>query len=159
MKDMPAMGKRDYDISTSITGDKGKMFLNVLTEEQRKHITAIPDLQRRALHEVLDVRHSIATELRKFLKREQADKEKVLALGRHYGELDGEMSYYYATAFAKVNQTLSGAQRMALTKLRNLDSYTSALAYIYSTPVQEEIKLPDTDHFFFPPKIIGEAAK
>jgi hypothetical protein len=64
--------------------------------------------------------------------------------------LDGEMSYYYATAFAKVNRTLTNAQRKALIKLRGLDGYTSAPAYIYSTPVQEELKLPDTNHFFFP---------
>jgi hypothetical protein len=152
MKDMPAMGKRDYDISTSVTGDSGKEFLNILTEEQRKNITAIPDLQRKALREVIDVRRAIATELRKFLKGEQAGKEKVLTLGRRYGELDGEMSYYYATAFAKVNRALTKEQRKALIKLRGLDGYTSAPAYIYSEPVREEVKLPDTDHFFFPPR-------
>jgi len=151
MKDMPAMGKRDYNISTSLTGDSGKTFLEVLDKGQRKNITAIPDLQRKALTEVVQVRREISTELRKFVKGGQADKEKVLALGRRYGELDGEMSYCYTAAFAKANKTLSAEQRKSLVKLRNLDGYTSAPAYIYSSPVNEAITLPDTDHFFFAP--------
>ncbi len=151
MKDMPAMGKRDFDISTSVTGDSGKEFLNILTEDQRKNITAIPDLQRKDLQEIIGVRESISKELRKFLSGGQADKTTVLALGRHYGELDGEMSYYYATAFAKANRTLTADQRKALVKLRNLDGYTSAPAYIYSDPVTGPPNLPATDSFFFPP--------
>ncbi|MEI6610497.1 MAG: Spy/CpxP family protein refolding chaperone [Deltaproteobacteria bacterium] len=149
MKDMPAMGKRDYDISTSVTGDSGKEFLCVLTASQRNNITAIPDMQRKALRETINIRRAISEELRKFLKGRQADREKVLALGRRYGELDGEMSYYYATAFAKVNRTLTTEQRRSLMKLRGLEGYTSAPAYIYSTPVREEIKSYNTDYFFF----------
>jgi Spy/CpxP family protein refolding chaperone len=159
MKDMPAMGKKDFDISTSVTGDSGKTFLEILDENQRKHITAIPDLQRKLLKEVVDVRRSMSTELRTFLKGEQADKEKVLALGRRYGELDGEMSFYYATAFAKAAKTVTQEQKAALVKLRNLDGYTSAPAYIYSSPATGEVKLPDTDHFFFPPKATSGAVK
>ena len=151
MKDMPAMGKRDFDISTSVTGDSGKEFLNILTEDQRKNITAIPDLQRKDLQEIIAVRESISKELRKFLSGGQADKKTVLALGRRYGELDGEMSYYYATAFAKANRTLTDDQRKALVKLRNLDGYTSAPAYIYSDPVTGTVNLPATDSFFFTP--------
>jgi hypothetical protein len=149
MKDMPAMGKRDYDISTSVTGDAGEAFLNALTEEQRNNITAILNLQRGALQEIIDLRRAISLELRKPLTGGQADKGNVFALGHRYGELDGEMSYYYATAFAKVNQTLSGQQRKVLIKLRGLDGYTSVPAYIYSDPLRKEVKLPDTDHFFF----------
>lgn len=151
LKDMPAMGKRDFDISTSVTGDSGKEFLNVLTGEQRKEITAIPDLQRKALQEIIGVREAISSELRKFLGGGQADKNTVLALGRRYGELDGEMSYCYAVAFAKVNRTLTADQRKALVKLRNLDGYTSAPAYIYSDPVRGTVSLPGTDSSFFPP--------
>jgi Spy/CpxP family protein refolding chaperone len=152
MKDMPAMNKRDFDISTSVTGDSGKEFLNTLTDEQRPAITAIPDLQRSALKEIIEVRRAISMELRLFLKGQQADLKKVIALGRRYGELDGELSYAYATGFAKVNRTLTSQQRATLIKLRNLPGYTSAPAYIYSDPVREEVKLPNTDHFFFPAK-------
>jgi len=159
LKDMPAMGKRDYDISTSVTGDSGKEFLNVLTAEQRKHITDIPDLRRKVLLAIIDMRRAIAKELRKFLQAGQAEKEKVVALGRRYGGLDGEMSYYYAVAFAKINRTLTGEQRKALVKLRNLDGYKSSPAYIYSDPVRTEMKLPDTDCFFFPLKPSGGEGK
>jgi len=152
MKDMPAMGKKDFDISTSVTGDSGKAFIQALTPEQQKNITTIPDRQRDALKQVIETRRAISTELRKFLQGKTPDKDKVIALGRHYGELDGQMSYYYATAFAAVNRTLTPEQRKALVKLRNLDGYTSAPAYIYSDPVREAVKLPDTDLFFFPPK-------
>jgi len=159
MKDMPAMGKRNYDISTSLTGDSGKTFLEVLTDGQRRNITTIPDLQRQALTEIVAVRRAIATELRKPLKGEVVAQEKVTALGRRYGELDGELSYQYAVAFAKVNRSLTDEQRKTLVKLRNLDGYTSAPAYIYSTPVQETIQLPNTDAFFFPPKKVVEGRK
>ncbi len=158
MKDMPAMGKRDFDISTSVTGDSGKEFLNTLTPDQRKNVTAIPNEQRDALKEVVATRKAIATELRKFLAGQAPDKDKVIALGRRYGELDGQMSYYYAMAFAAVNKTLTADQRKALVKLRNLDGYTSAPAYIYSDPIREAPKLPDTDVFFFPPKTSGGSA-
>ncbi len=148
MKDMPAMGKRDYDISMSVTGDSGRDFLNTLTERQRKNITDIIELQRSVLREAITVRRAIAAELRKFLSTGKADRSKVVALGRRYGELDGEMSYYYTRAFAEVNRTLTGDQRRTLTKLRGLDGYTPAPAYLYSSPLTESPKLPDTGRFF-----------
>ena len=152
MKDMPAMGKKDFDISTSVTGDSGKEFLNTLTDEQRKNITAIPDLQRKAIKEVMDVRKNISSELRKFLKGGTPDKAKVVALGRRYGELDGEMSWYYATAFAKVKHTMTPKQIATLVKLRNLDGYTNAPYYIYSDAKKDEPVIPNTDSFFFKPQ-------
>ena len=149
MKDMPAMGKKDYDISTAITGDSGEMFLQVLTAEQRAPITAIIGNQRQDLQEIIAVRRAVSTELRKYLKGGAADEKKVLALGRRYGELDGEMSWMYATAFAKANRTLTETQRAELKKLRNLDGYTNAPAYLYSTPMKSLPSIPNTDSFFF----------
>ena len=149
MKDMPAMGKRDFDISTSVTGDSGQAFIDqVLTADQRKHILAIAGLQRPALMEVIQVRREISTELRKLLTGGTPDQAKLMALGRQYGELDGEMSWYYATAFATVNQTLTTDQRAALMKLRNLDGYTSAPYYIYSQAMKEEPALSGVETFF-----------
>lgn len=153
MKDMPAMGKRDYDIGTSVTGDSGKAFLDdVLTEQQRVLITGIADKQRELLKETIAVRRNISQELRKLLDGKTPDKTKILSLGRRYGELDGEMSWYYATAFAKVNQTLTKEQRTALMKLRNLEGYKSAPYYIYSSPAQDQPVLKDVEDFFFSPK-------
>ena len=133
MKTAPAMGKRDYSISTSLTGDSGEAFLAALTDAQRKLITDLVDLQRKDLAEIVKTRRTIATELRRFQKGESADKDKVLSLSKRYGELDGEMSYQYAVAFAKASKTLTADQRKALVKLRNLDGYTSAPAYIESS--------------------------
>ncbi len=153
MKDMPAMGKRDFDISTSRTGDSGRDFLEkVLNASQRAEITSILAKQHQAILETIEVRRSIAQELRKLLTGGTPERQKVLALGRHYGELDGTMSWLYATAFAKVNCTLSEEQRTALRKLRNLEGYKSAEAYLYSRPLPGKLDLPDTDHFFFPPQ-------
>lgn len=76
------------------------------------------------------------------------DKAKLIALGRRYGELDGEMSWYYATAFAAVNKTLTADRRAALVKLRNLDGYTSAPYYIYSQAMKDEPDLAGVETFF-----------
>ncbi len=157
MKDMPAMGKRDFDISTSVTGDSGKAFLDLLTPDQRACITGIVSQERKDIAEMITVRRAISTELRKFLTGGTADKEKVLELGHRYGELDGTLSYCCAVAFAKVNQTLTVDQRTAMVKLRNLSGYKSAPAYLYSQPLNKAATLPDTDLFFFQPKKAGGA--
>jgi hypothetical protein len=148
MKDMPAMGKRDYDISTSVTGNSGETFLRILTQSQRQHITRIPDLQADELRRIIEVRQAISQELRKYLAGEMPDKDKIIALGRQYGELDGEMSYLYTMAFAEVNQTLSSDQRQQLEKLRNLNGYKSADHYIYSQAVNTSEDLSTADSFF-----------
>lgn len=154
MKDMPAMGKRDFDISTSVTGDNGKTFLSeVLTADQRKQIEATLDLQRRALKEMVTVRRAISQELRKLLDGKTTDEKKIIALGKRYGELDGEASYYYATAFARVNKTLTQQQRAELVKLRNLPGYEAAPYYIYSEAVQTKPELGKVEAFFFTPQV------
>jgi hypothetical protein len=152
MKDMPAMGKRDFDISMTVTGDSGQAFLEALTAEQSGWVTGSADRQRGVIAEIVTVRRAIATELRRFLKGEVPDRNKVVALGRRYGELDGRASYAYAMAFARVGQTLTAGERSTLMRLRNLDGYASAPAYLFSDPMRTVPPLPNTDHFFFPPK-------
>ena len=49
MKDMPAMGRRDFDISTTVTGDSGQAFLETLPPEQRGWVTSTIERQRGAL--------------------------------------------------------------------------------------------------------------
>ena len=68
MKTAPAMGKQNYSISTSLTGDSGEAFLATLTDAQRKLITDLVDLQRNDLAEIVKTRRAIATELRRFRK-------------------------------------------------------------------------------------------
>jgi hypothetical protein len=146
MKDYPAMNNPDYFISTSLTGDSGQGFLNVLNNEQRALITGIIDEQRAALAEIAEVRTAVSTELRKAMDGETVDKEKVYSLIERYGELDGQISALYASRFAAVNQTLTDSQRAALVKLRNLDVVPQG-AYLFSTPVDMP-EVPDTDFMF-----------
>jgi Spy/CpxP family protein refolding chaperone len=149
LKDMPAMGKKDYSISTSLTGDSGESFLAALTSEQRQLITSIVDLQRNDLAEIVKIRREISTELRKFIAGQAADKDKVLTLSRRYGQLDGELSWYYATHFAAVHKTLTAEQKTKLMKLRNLDDYPCSGAFVYSERIAEP-EIMNTDFLFAP---------
>ena len=147
MKTAPAMGKKDYSISTSLTGDSGEAFLSTLTDAQRKLIMDLVNLQRQNLDEIVKTRRAIATELRRFTKGESADKAKVLSLSRRYGELDGQMSYLYATAFAKVGQTLTGEQKERLARMRTSNPSDPKGPFLYSSPINMP-KIEKTDFLF-----------
>ena len=82
------------------------------------------------------------------MKETSVEKDKVLALSRRYGELDGEISYFYAKAFAEVAKTLTAGQKKTLLKLRNLDAkYTCRGAYLYSRAIDMP-DIPNTDFLF-----------
>ena len=147
MKTAPAMGKRDYSISTTLTGDSGENFLAALTEAQRRHVTSLIELQRQNLGEIVRVRQAIATELRRFLKGESADRNKVLALSKRYGEMDGEMSYLYADAFARVGQSLSAQQKQALASMRATNTGEPMGPFLYSSPISMP-RIDNTNTFF-----------
>ncbi len=147
MKTAPAMGKRNYSISTLLTGDSGEAFLAALNESQRKLITDLVDLQRQDLDEIVRTRRAIATELRRFQKGESADEAKVLSLSRRYGELDGELSYLYAKAFAGVGRTLTAQQKVALASLRTSSPAGSMGPFLYSSPIDMP-RIENTDFFF-----------
>jgi hypothetical protein len=71
-----------------------------------------------------------------------------MALARHYGELDGEISYLYAKAFAEVARTLTVDQKHLLLQLRNLDErYACRGASLFSRQI-EMPKVKNTDYFF-----------
>jgi len=146
MKDYPAMGNPDYFISTSITGDSGKEFLKTLSSEQRELITEIIPLQKVLLEELVEIRRQIVSDLRRFMNGETGDSESVMALSKRYGEIDGEMSYYYASSFAEIYKTLTAQQIEKLQILRNLDVVPDG-AYLYSSPIAMPTGL-DTDRFF-----------
>ncbi len=137
MKDIPAMGNDSYSISTSLTGDSGEAFLALLNESQRANVTGLVEQQRADLQEIVRVRREIAGLLRGFQKQDRVDEDRVMALSRRYGELDGEISYFYAKAFAEVAASLTPEQKEALMKLRNLDpKYTPTGAFLYSEPIE-----------------------
>jgi hypothetical protein len=147
LKTAPAMGKKYYSISTSLTGDSGELFLAILNVTQRKLITDLIDLQCKDLAEIVKTRRAIAAELRRFQKGETADRDKVLALSKRYGELDGEMAYFYASAFGKIGQTLSAEQRAKLASLRKGDPAEPKGPFLYSDPIQDPT-IGNTDFLF-----------
>lgn len=149
MKDMPAVGNPDYHISTELTGNSGESFLETLTDSQKKLITDLVDIQRDDLNEIVNIRKTISLELRRFMKENAINEENIYTLSKRYGELDGEISYYYATHFTDVAKTLSASQKTVLKKLRNLDNYECPedTAFIFA----DKITMPDlanTDFFF-----------
>ena len=149
MKDAPAVHQKNYSISTALTGDSGEAFLNALNAPQREQITSIVELQRKDLAGIVATRRAVAIELRKFLVGESANRETVLKLCRHYGELDGEISFHYATHFAKVNKTLTAEQHAALKKLRGIGGFAAKSPFIYADPIASPI-IPSSDFLFAP---------
>jgi len=139
LKDMPAMGQKDFDISTSLTGDSGAAFVDTLSGNQRARLTAVLERQRKPMREIINVRRSISTKLRGFLRGETPAERDIVALGRRYGELDGELSYEYATAFATIYKSLNASQKGTLKTLRALNSREVGTAFIYS----DRIRMPD----------------
>ena len=144
MKTAPAMGKQNYSISTALTGDSGEAFLNTLDEKQRKKITEIVELQRKDLAEIVTTRRTISAELRRFQKGEIADKAKVLALSKRYGELDGEMAYFYASAFGEVGKSLTTEQKEKLASLRMINPSEPRGPFLYSDPLKDPV-IQNTD--------------
>lgn len=118
LKTAPAMGKKDYAISTALTGEAGAEFLALLDPEQRNVVAELPQRQRAVLQEIAAVRLQIATELRRLLAGQAIDESRVLAASHRYGELDGELAWLYAQAFIRVGRSLSAAQRDALSQMR-----------------------------------------
>ena len=147
MKTAPAMGKRDYSISTALTGDAGENFLAILNPGQRKSIADVIEAQRKDLAEIVQIRRSIATELRRFQRGEVADQAKVLAWSRRYGELDGEMSWLYARAFAEVGKSLTPDQKAQLGKLRDSNPAARKGPFLYSDPIAMP-RIEKTDFLF-----------
>lgn len=147
MKTAPAMGKKNYAISTTLTGDSGEAFLSVLNDTQRRVVTDLLDQQRASLREIVSVRRTIASELRLFQQGFAADKDKVIRLSRRYGELDGELSYLYALAFARVGQSLTDAQKSTLLSMRSVDPNQPKGPFLYSSPIPSP-KIGNSDIFF-----------
>jgi len=149
IKDAPAIGNAGYTIDESITGDKGQQFIETLSSTQKPIITSIVDTQKVDINSIVEKRRAISTELRKALSGEGVDTEAVMALAREYGSLDGEISYYYVTAFSEVGNTLTTEQKAKLVAIKDLDEYTcpDTSAYLYSAKINMPT-VTDTDFLF-----------
>ena len=147
LKDMPAMGQRDYDIPTSLTGDSGAAFMDMLSSGQRAAMMRLIAQQRGTLGEIVQVRRNISTRLRGFLTGAPPSEQQIITLGRRYGQLDAELAYMYATTFTEIYQSMNSAQKQRLQELRSHHSRETGTAYIYSDRIRME-NLPDSSVFF-----------
>lgn len=152
LKTAPAMGKKDYAISTALTGDSGAAFLSLLTPTQREHITQLPAQQRAALSEIVTLRRQIAAALRKFLDDRSPNADAVVAWSRRYGELDGQLSYELASAFTAVGQSLSAEQRTAIQALRASGPQAPKGPFLYSQAMDARTlaRIGNADALFSP---------
>jgi Spy/CpxP family protein refolding chaperone len=131
-----------------MTADAGSDLLAILSTSQSDQIKGIVDLQRNALTELVQRRTDISNELRKFLSANTADQNNVLTLSERYGELDGELSYYYATNFAQVYKSLTADQKAKVLSLANNLGYVNpAGAFLYSQPIAMP-EIINTDFMF-----------
>jgi phosphatidylethanolamine-binding protein (PEBP) family uncharacterized protein len=158
MKDIKAMNNPSYTIDSNMTADMGDAFLSALNTTQKALVTSLVDTQRADLLALVAKREEISALLRTFLTGGTVSKTAVVNLSRQYGELDGEISYYYATNFSAVSTTLSSSQRSTLTTLRktataetggtpDYDS-TCGYGYLYSAKLPSEPTIMNTDFLF-----------
>jgi hypothetical protein len=149
IKDAPAIGNPGYTINETITGDKGEAFLATLDTTQKPVITSLVDTQRSDLTQIVETRRAIATELRKALTGGTIDEGKVLTLEKEYGALDGEISYYYATAFSTVGKTITSSQKNTLLQIRDLQncSCEDGKIYLFSDQINQPL-IENTDFLF-----------
>jgi len=143
MKDYPAMNNPEYFISTSVTGDSGKEFLEILTDEQRARFTTILDEQREGLDRIVEIRNEVVTLLRGLTTEGTDNEAAVMTLMKEYGVLEGEMSYRYATRFTEIGNSLTDEQNEALYELRNQYIFPEG-TYLYSAPI-DMIDITDSD--------------
>jgi hypothetical protein len=148
LKDAPAMGNPNYSISTRLTGDTGQNFVAWLPGAQGQVITGLVANNKPYLLGIVDCRRQIATQLRRNLVGEKPDSDAVLALFDKYGELDGEIVYGCALAFAQVGQSLSAPQRAQLQAWRQrIGVGVPQGAFLYSSPIQMP-NITNTDFLF-----------
>ncbi|MGL1860929.1 MAG: hypothetical protein OCC46_00230 [Pseudodesulfovibrio sp.] len=147
MKDIPAMGKKNYTINENLTGERGKDFLMALDSVQAKKVRDLVDRQSPVMSKIVSVREEISRMLRMYLVTDTVDDAVILRLSEQYGRYDGVLIYLYATTFADVAKTLTKGQQAELEALRGLKGYTCTGMYIYSDRIGMP-RIENTDGFF-----------
>ena len=148
LKDWPAMGNPNYTINEKMTADAGQNLISILDTKQAAQLKGIVDLQRTALTELVQKRTAISMELRKFLTAGIADSASVIALSKRYGEMDGQLSYFYATNFAQIYKSLTSDQKAKVIALSGSLGYISPSgAFLYSQPIAMP-EIINTDFMF-----------
>lgn len=159
MKDVKAMHNPSFTIDSNLTADLGNAFLGALDPTQRARIDGLVAEQKASLLDLVARRTQLSVALRTLLGSPASiDQAVVVSLSRQYGELDGQLSFLYATAFADVARTLTTAQRAALLALRKTATaeaggtpdYDASCGhgYLYSAPLATEPVIESTDFLF-----------
>ena len=142
------MGNPNYTINEKMTADAGQNLISILDTKQAAQLKGIVDLQRTALTELVQKRTAISMELRKFLTAGIADSASVIALSKRYGEMDGQLSYFYATNFAQIYKSLTSDQKAKVIALSGSLGYISPSgAFLYSQPIAMP-EIINTDFMF-----------
>lgn len=131
IKDVPAIGNAGYQIAESKTGDAGEAFVALLDSTQQPLITGLVAQQKTDITSIVEKRKAISVELRKLRASQNINESLIRSIAREYGALDGEISYYYATAFDKVGTTLTASQKAKMTELTSIGNYTCSDTNIY----------------------------
>jgi phosphatidylethanolamine-binding protein (PEBP) family uncharacterized protein len=159
MKDIKAMNNPSYTISSNMTAEMGDAFLVVLNTSQKAQVTGLVTTQKADLLSIVAKRNEISTKLRNLLSSGGTiDKATIINLAKQYGELDGDISYLYATAFSSVGTSLTTSQKSTLTALRKTATaeaggtpdYDSLCGngYLYSAPLKTPTTVMNTDFMF-----------
>ena len=158
MKDIKAMNNPSYTIDSNMTADMGDAFLSALNTTQKGLVTSLVTEQKTDLLSIVAKREEISALLRTFLTGGTPSETAVINLSRQYGELDGEISYYYAKNFSVVGTSLTASQFATLTALRKTATaetggtpdYDSSCGYgyLYSAKLSAEPTIMDTDFLF-----------
>ena len=159
MKDIKAMNNPSYTISSNMTADMGDAFLAALSTTQKTQVTGLVTTQKADLLSIVAKRNEISTKLRNLLSSGGAvDKATIINLAKQYGELDGDISYLYATAFSSVGTSLTTSQKSTLMALRKTATaeaggtpdYDSLCGngYLYSAALKTPPIIMGTDFMF-----------
>ena len=157
MKDIKAMHNPSYTIDSNMTANMGDSFLTTLDETtQRPKVTGLVATQKTDLTNIVAKRTEISNVLRNFLAQGSVNETTVVSLAREYGELDGEISYYYATAFSGLGltdsqkTTLMALRKTATAEAGGTPDYDSSCGngYLYSAPLATSPTVMDTDFMF-----------
>ena len=159
LKDIKAMNNPSYTIDSNMTANMGDAFLAALTATQKAQVTGLVVEQKTDLTSLMAKRNEISTMLRNSLKSGgTVDKATVINLARQYGELDGDISWLYATRFTAVGTSLTGSQKTTLTALRKTATAEAGGSpdydtlcgngFLYSAPLKSLPTVIDTDFMF-----------
>ncbi len=159
MKDIKAMNNPSYTISSNMTADMGDAFLAALDNNQKEQITGLVTTQKTDLLSIVSKRNEISSRLRNLLNSGgTVEKETIISLAKQYGELDGDISYLYATAFSSVGTSLTTSQKSTLMALRKTATAEAGgttdydnlcgNGYLYSTPLKSAPSVMNTDFMF-----------